>query len=177
MERTKYQQSALTWIMEMELLNHPQLINQIKMNVLMVSRRIKEVELLIYRENKTMLVLLELSWLGKKFFKRRIFAEVEEILSQMLPSFRFRVTDDPKIMDMAVARVKHALTGGKNEVLNNPSVNVSLHGSESSTGGEVAQAAPGAVSNSESDLEKQSRPSSSLSNDAGQSDLRQKSKV
>lgn len=115
MDRLKYQLEGIKWLAELELLNNPQLINNIKLNILVASKQIKEVELLIYRENKTMLVLLELSWFGRKFLKRSIFEEVEDSLSQMLPSFRFRVTDDPKIMELAVARVKQALTGGKNE--------------------------------------------------------------
>jgi hypothetical protein len=110
MDRLKYQLEGIKWLAELELLNNPQLINNIKLNILVVSKQIKEVELLIYRENRTMLVLLELSWFGHRFFKRRIFEEVEDSLSQILPSFRFRVTDDPKIMELAVARVKQALT-------------------------------------------------------------------
>lgn len=84
----------------------------------MVSKQIKEVELLIYRENHAMLVELKLSWLGRKFYKRRIFEDVQDALTQLLPSFRFRVTDDPKIMIMAVDRVKKALTGGSSENVN-----------------------------------------------------------
>lgn len=115
MDKSKFQYEGIKWIMEMELLNHPQAINTIKFNVLMVSKRIQEVELLIYRENKSMLVLLELSWFGRKFRKKQIFTEVHEALSQLLPSFRFRVIDDPRIMQMAVERVQKALTGGNNE--------------------------------------------------------------
>lgn len=122
MDGRKLQHAGLKWLQELELVNDPQMINQLKMNVLLCSKRIKEVEFLVYRENKTTLVLLELSWLGRKFFKRSIFAEVEDVLSQMLPTFRFRVTDDPAIMKMAIARVSRALTGGRNED-HNTSVN------------------------------------------------------
>ena len=120
MDKFRYQLEGLKWLAELEMLNHPQLINQLKLNVMMTSKHIKEVELLIYRENKSMLVLLELSWLGRKFFKKSIFADVEDVLTQILTSFRFRVTDDPKIMEMAVAKVKRAL-GGINESTNSSS--------------------------------------------------------
>ena len=125
MDNTKYQYEGMKWLVEMELLNHPQVINTIRFNILMVSKHIKEVELLMYRENKTMLVLLDMSWIGRKFLKTGILAEVEDVLTQLLPSFRFRVTQDPKIMELAVAKVKKALTGGQNESSNNPSRNVS----------------------------------------------------
>lgn len=115
MDRPKFQYEGIKWLFELELLNHPQAINHMKMNILMVSKRIKEVELLIYRENKSMLILLDLTWFGRKFSKQKIFTDVHEVLHQLLPSFRFRVTDDPKIMDLAVERVKKALTGGQSE--------------------------------------------------------------
>lgn len=121
MDRTKYQYEGMKWIVELELLNNPQVINTIKLNVLMVSKRIKEVELLIYRENKSMLVLLDLTWIGRKFFHKEICMEVQEVLTQLLPTFRFRITQDPKIMEMAVNLVKQALTGGQNENTSNPS--------------------------------------------------------
>jgi hypothetical protein len=115
MDKSKFQYEGLKWLFELELLNHPQAINTLKFNILMVSKRIEEVELLIYRENKSMLVLLKLSWLGRKFFKKRIFTDVQEVLSQLLPTFRFRITDDPEIMEKAVEMVKKALTGGKSD--------------------------------------------------------------
>lgn len=114
-EKSKFQYEGMKWIMELQLLNQPQAINTIKFNILMASPRIKEVELLIYRENQTMLVLLDLTWFGRKFQKKQIFSDVQDALSQLLPSFRFRVTDDPNIMTLAVERVQKALTGGLNE--------------------------------------------------------------
>lgn len=114
-DKQKFQFEGLKWLHEMEFINHPQVVNNIKLNILMTSNRIKEVELLIYREKKSILVLVELSWIGRKFFKKQIFEDVHESLQQLLPSFRFRVTDDPKIMEMAVEKVKRALTGGTNE--------------------------------------------------------------
>lgn len=57
-----------------------------------------------------MLVYLELTWFGKKFFKKTIFADVEDVLAQMLPSFKFRIISDPKIFEMALNKVTQALT-------------------------------------------------------------------
>jgi len=114
-DKSKFQYEGMKWIMELQLLNQPQAINTLKFNILMVSNRIKEVELLIYRENQTMLILLDLTWIGRKFQKKQIFSDVQDIMQQLLPSFRFRVTDDPNIMKLAVERVQKALTGGNNE--------------------------------------------------------------
>lgn len=110
MDNAKYQYAGLQWIREMELLDNKQLINILKMNILLVSNRVKEVELLISSENKQMLVYLDLSWLGRKFFRKSIFADTEDVLTQLLPSFKFRVIDDPKLFATALERVKAALT-------------------------------------------------------------------
>lgn len=118
-ERQKYQMNGLKWLYELEVVNHPQVINNLKLNILITSKHIKEVELLMYREKKSVLVLLHLGWFGRKFSKKRIFEEVYESLQQLLPSFKFRVTDDPNIMKLAVDRVTYALSGGTHEKGNN----------------------------------------------------------
>ena len=110
-ESLKFQVAGLKWMFEMELLDdkNPAPINVMKMNVLSVSPKIREVEFLIFREGRQILVLLDLSWITRKLFKRKIgqiFQDVQEMLTQLLPNFKFRVTADPKIMDMAIANVK-----------------------------------------------------------------------
>lgn len=139
-DKQKYQHESLKWLFELDLLNQPQAINTIKFNILAISERIKEVELLIYREKKSMLVKVELTWLGRKFFKKRIFADVNEMLTQLLPSYRFRVTDDQAILDLAVAQVTKALTGGTNE-------------STTITSGSVSSPEPSSVANTEAPAE------------------------
>ena len=126
MDKHKLQYEGLKWLFEMELLAHPQAINTIKFNILSTSKRIKEVELLIYREHKSMLVLLELSWFGNKFYKKDIFSDVYDLLSQLLPTFKIRVIGDPKIMELAIDMVKRATVGGSNEKVNNVNNNSNL---------------------------------------------------
>lgn len=129
-QRHKFQYNATKWMVELELTNNPQVLNIIKFNILMVSKQIKEVELLIYRENKSILVFLELSWFGRKFLKKSIFPEVQEVIHNLLPNFRFRITDDPKIMELAVDLVKKALSGGTYE--NDGNTNISNVGNKPS---------------------------------------------
>lgn len=174
MDRTKYQAEGMKWFLELELLSHPQVVNNLKLNILAVSPRIREVELLIYREQKSMLVLLDLTWIGRKFFKKRISEEVQDILSQMLPSFRFRVTDDPKIMKMAIDLVKKALTGGKNDQNNNPSNVTNKHGSEqqSSSQPQIQEVGHGVPQTSTPDQEKQPEVATEISSIASNGDLK-----
>lgn len=160
MERQKFQYEGMKWLMEMELLDDPQAINTIKLNILALSRNIKEVELLIYRDQKSMLVLLDLSWIGRKFFKKRIFGEVYDILQQLLPTFRFRVVDDPKIMELSIARVKQALTGGTYENSSNPSNSSSINPNEQTVEPSATvetQTVSGSTESSEPSAEEQSK--------------------
>lgn len=132
----KLQYEGLKWLYEMQMLDHPQLINNLKLNILMVSKRIEEVELLISREHKAILVYLKLSWMGRKFYKESIFLETEEVLSQLLTTFKFRVIDDPKIFKMSLDKVEKALTGDFREKVNNDLNNSDLNSeSKSSSGG------------------------------------------
>lgn len=174
MDRSKYQYEGMKWIVELELLNSPQVINTIKLNIFAASTAIKEAELLIYRENKAMLVLLELSWFGRTFKKKQIFEDVQESLTLLLPSFRFRVTDDPKIMNMAVDKVKQALTGGKYENNSNPSDVPSKLPNEqapiTSSSSEATKDQPGSTQSSEANQKEQSESGPTVQLDAGAND-------
>jgi hypothetical protein len=172
MDKLKYQYEGMKWLVELELLNHPQVINTIRFNILMASKRIKEVELLIYRENKAMLVLLDLSWLGRTFYKKRIFEDVQEVLTQLLPSFRFRITDNPEIMELAVEKVKKALTGGKNENASNPSNPIVEQPSQSANAeaSATAETVSGSPEGADSNPQEQSQPGQPVFNSAGPDD-------
>lgn len=115
-DRQKFQFEGIKWLFEMEMLGHPQLINNLKMNVLVISRHIKEVELLMDRENKKILVYVKLGWIGRKFYRNDILQETEGVIIQLLPSFRCRATDDINIISLAVKKAKKAL-GGLRETL------------------------------------------------------------
>jgi hypothetical protein len=96
----------------MELVRDPQLINNLKLNILTISKRISEVELLFNQDGRQLLVCLELSWLGKKFFKNRIVLDVETRIKTLLPNFRVRVVTEREILNLALEKVKGALSGG-----------------------------------------------------------------
>jgi hypothetical protein len=153
MDKRKFQYEGLKWLFEMDLLDHPQAINTIKLNILSTSKRIKEVELLIYREKKAMLVYVELSWFGRKFQQRQIISDVYEVISQLLPSFRVRVTEDPTIMRMAVEKVKKAITGGNHENLNHTRDDAHESRTELSDGATARPDAETTAANPEADKE------------------------
>lgn len=114
-DKGKFQFSGLRFLYDMELIDDPQLINNMKLNIFDVSGSIKEVDLLSSYHHKSMLIWLDVSWLGKKFLEKRIVAGVTDKVQQLLPNFRFRVTTDRKIFDLALERVKTVLKGENNE--------------------------------------------------------------
>jgi hypothetical protein len=150
-DKFNFQHQGLKWIYEMELINSPQLINNLKLNILSVSESISETELLMSADHKAILVLLDLTWFGRVFKKREIFLEVEERIKQLLPSYRLRVIDDKELFKLAVKKVQSALTGGKkNEKSNTSNVNAKSSDTKSDISGGELQ------SNVSSDSKKQS---------------------
>lgn len=118
-ERGKFLYSGLKFLYEMELVNDPQLINNLKLNVLAVSPRIKEVDFLSSYHHKTMLIWVDLTWWGRKFYEKRILNDVHEIVQQLLPKFKFRVVSDKNIFELALRRVRILFDGGKPDAQTN----------------------------------------------------------
>lgn len=120
MDSAQVQASGVKWMFELELFQDAErskaMLNTLKMNILTQSSRIRDCEILIFKEKRQMLVLLDISWFSKRFLKKRIFPDVYEVLTQLLPTFKFRVTADPEVMKRAVLILENALKGGNDEV-------------------------------------------------------------
>lgn len=129
-EKAKFQLAALKFLYEIELLDDPQLINNLKLNVFSVSPSIREVELVCSYHHKSILVWLELSWLGRKFLQKRITADVLDRVQQLLPNFKFRVVTDRNILELALKQVESVMKGG-----NNAQVSSTISDSSNSNGG------------------------------------------
>lgn len=130
---------------------------------------------MIYRENKAMLIYLELSWFARKFKnKKKIFEEVQEVISQLLPSFRLRVTDDPEIIRLAVKKVEQALTGGKNENSNNTSGAV-VQQLPVEKPSETLDKADRSTESNETNSEEQSQPIEAISGEPSSDDSKNES--
>ncbi len=115
-EKGKFQFSGLKFLYDMELVDDPQLINNLKLNIFSVAPYIRDADLLSSYHHKSMLIWLDVNWLGRTFFEKRIVAGVSDRAQQLLPNFRFRVTTNRAIFDLALQKVKLALTGENNEV-------------------------------------------------------------
>jgi hypothetical protein len=81
-DRQLYQKAAIRWLYEMELLQDPQLINNLKFNLFAISPHVKECEFLIFRDRKEILVFLELSWFGRELLPEQLKVLVDELLAE-----------------------------------------------------------------------------------------------
>lgn len=113
--RQNFQLGGLKWLYEMEMIQDPQLINNLKFNILALSPHIKEVEFLSIYETRQLLIWIELNWWGKLFYKKQLLIEVSELVAQLLPKFKTRVTIDYSILELSRQKIIKALSGGKNE--------------------------------------------------------------
>lgn len=147
-EKGKFQFAGLKFLYEMELVDDPQLINNLKLNIFDISSSIRDVEFLSSYHHRQMLIYIELSWFGRKFLQKGIEAEILDRVQQLLPNFKFRVTSDRKILDMALDRVKTVLKGGNNE-------SSSVPASGSNPGADQHSAVAASKSGSEPELQEE----------------------
>lgn len=97
------QSEALGWLIEMERLQDPATLNALVLNTFKVDRGIKNTEFIVDEKAKKLLVFVELSWWARKFRARLIREQVESMLTEILPSYRLRVTSDAEILAKAKA--------------------------------------------------------------------------
>ena len=121
-EGDKFIPSALKWLYEMEALNSSALLNNLYANIYSSSRHVKDVELLIDRNNRKMLIYMKFSWKANLFLgvKKRTAELVLDNLQELLPSFEFRITEKRELFDKALERAKEVALGGEDEADQSP---------------------------------------------------------
>lgn len=99
--------AGLGWLLEMELVNNPHVLNAIIANIFRAVSGIKDADFVIDTKAKKLLIYLELGYFAKIFYKRRIETQVSEMFEQTLPHFKKRVVFDKKILNRALNIVKN----------------------------------------------------------------------
>lgn len=93
---------ALGWLLELEVVNDPNVSNSLILNIYKVSNRIFDVELLIDNINKKVLIYLKLDYWGKIFkLENHVAKKVDGMILEVLPSFKTRVIYDKKLFEKA----------------------------------------------------------------------------
>ncbi len=112
--REQMMQEATAWLLEMEMLDSPQLKNALILNIFSSSKYINDVNILIDTNYKVMLIYLKLKWLGRFLWRHKVVATtIMNMLQEVLPSFRVRVVFSEKIFNMALKKAE--------EMMNRPS--------------------------------------------------------
>lgn len=106
MQENNLKVNALSWLYEMEVLQSPTLLTNLRENVLLTSKRISKCEFLVFEDRKDILILIHLDWIGRTFSnKNKILEQVKVITQEILPFCRIKVTYDPlefkKIKELA----------------------------------------------------------------------------
>lgn len=119
MEQYNVNKMALKWMYELEMLSDPTLQKNLKENILISDKNIKECELLIYQKQKSILVYLEIGFFSKLFKRHNKIAEsVNLIVSELLPTFRKRIVFDRAILDLSLQKAKEALGDFNEKTIN-----------------------------------------------------------
>lgn len=109
MNQSKYEEQTMKWLADLQIVQDPQLLNNFKITVFMVSRHIKNIEVLAVTETKQVLVYLQLGWFGRKFYENTIFRKVKKIIPEYFKDYSFAVTTDIERFEKSLQLVKKAL--------------------------------------------------------------------
>lgn len=110
--RDKLLAESTAWLLEMELLDSPQLKNFLILNIYNSSSSIKNVELLIDTHSRAVLIYLEVTLWGRIFRKHSSIAQrLMRLLAEVLPSFRIRIIFSKTLFNMALHKAEKLLHG------------------------------------------------------------------
>lgn len=157
-ESRQFVPSALKWLYEMEAVNSSALLNNLYANIYSSSKHVKDVELLIDKNQRKMLIFMKFSWIAnlRLGVKKRTAELVLDNLQELLPSFEFRITEKRDLFEKSLENAKKAALGGVNEESTEGNDSSNGDASTESDGSESSDELPEA-SDILSDQEKQTK--------------------
>lgn len=93
---------ALSWLLEMELVSSPYVLNSIILNMMTALKGVRDVELVIDEKQKKILIYLELNWYHARFKAAQVEAQAGELIQQILPSFKRRIIFNREILEKSL---------------------------------------------------------------------------
>lgn len=101
------QSEALRWLLEMEIVNDPNVLNSLILNIHKASDRIQDVEVVLDTPHKRMLVYLDVDcgWWRQATRQQEIHDAVANMLDEALPSYTHRVVFDRTVLNKALELV------------------------------------------------------------------------
>lgn len=101
-EDTPIETNALAWLLELEKIDDPNLLNALILNVYRIFPQVTDVQLVIDKRNRRLLVWVELSFWGSLFKQKQTVRQITEIIKEKLPSFQIRTTTDINLLKQAL---------------------------------------------------------------------------
>jgi hypothetical protein len=105
--------AALGWLLEMELVQNPYMLNSIVLNVFRMLKGVKDAEFVIDTNEKKLLIFLELTWWSRRFRAKKVEVQALELLDQVLPGFKKRVVFEKVILEKALKLIGERNQGVK----------------------------------------------------------------
>lgn len=99
-EKAGFIAGALSWMYEMELVDTTPVLNNLYGNIYSSSKQIKDVELLIDKNSRKILVYLDLKPLGR-LYSKKIGNKISNGVLELLPKYKVRVIFDKILFDKA----------------------------------------------------------------------------
>lgn len=102
---------SIKWLYDMEAVDNPVVIQDLYLRIYGEDPRIQDVDLLMDKYGKKMLIYIRLSLLGRMFksVERKSVIGVLDRVQKVLPRFSFRVITDRKLFDLALERIKQGV--------------------------------------------------------------------
>lgn len=100
------QAQAMSWLVEMEVVSNPNVLNAMVMNIAGAVKGVKDIQFVIDNQRKKLLIFVELKKWDEFFHKKRICEQLGEMFEQIFPSFEKRVTFDRVLLDRAIKIIK-----------------------------------------------------------------------
>jgi hypothetical protein len=102
---------ALRWLYDLEQVTSPHLLNNLYLNIYAQSSHIKDVDLLIDKENRKMLIYMRFGFIANTFrrVKLKVLKNTLDNVQKLLPAFEFRIVEDRALFDKSLRIAKRAV--------------------------------------------------------------------
>ncbi len=103
--------AGLSWLLENEAVSSPAVLNALILNIFRMVPGVVDIEFVIDSNAKKLLVYLEVTRWTRWFHLKKTELQVRQLLDQVLPSYKKRITSDREILQKAVKLVSGEKSG------------------------------------------------------------------
>lgn len=97
---------TLKWMYELNMLDNPAVITNFYENLYLADKGIQDIEIVLSKENKTVLVFLKLGFYSRIFKRIEVHGKVTSVIKTLLPEYRSRITEDRAVLEAALNKAR-----------------------------------------------------------------------